>query len=121
MSQPKKPRKRSRGKHVPTPESRRLVQHLAANGQTTEQIGRAMDLSADTIQRHYKPELETAKDKLTALVTGKLIEKIHRGETAAIIFWLKSQAGWREKAPETPPPNPNGDTVHIYLPHNGRD
>jgi transposase len=119
MTTPKKPRKRSRGKHVPTQERRNVVQHLAANGMTVDQIANVLDVNRSTVLRHYRTELDCAKDKLLALVTGKLVEKIHRGETAAIIFWLKTQAGWQEKREATPPTD--GDTVHIYLPHNGRD
>ena len=38
------------------------------------------------------------KSKAITIVAGRLMEQIHQGNITAIIFYLKTQARWREKS-----------------------
>jgi TorA maturation chaperone TorD len=45
--------------------------------------------------------LDLAKAKANATIGGALFNKAKTGDTSAMIFWMKTQAGWREKDPDT--------------------
>lgn len=92
----------------PTEEDRRLVSSLAGFGAPHEyiascivnpQTGKAM--TPKTLRVHFRAELDTAKDKTNALVAQSLFKHATgtgKGAVTACIFWLKTQAGWKEPA-----------------------
>lgn len=43
-----------------------------------------------------KKALKSGKAKAISLVSGKLIEQIKHGDVKAMIFYLRTQAGWRD-------------------------
>lgn len=84
--------------HVPTKKTRNLVRNLALTGVRQDQIIKIIGInSKTTLNKHYRAELDTGSDEATAKVAGKLYEKCMKGDTASIIFWMKTRAGWREK------------------------
>jgi len=78
------------------------VESLAANGLTQEQIASALGISESTLTKRKKENTDFAdaikrgKAKGIALVTNKLMESIKGGNMTGMIFFLKTQAGWRE-------------------------
>ena len=78
------------------------VESLAANGLTQEQIALALGISESTLTKRKKENTDFAdaikrgKAKGIALVTNKLMESIKGGNMTAMIFFLKTQAGWKE-------------------------
>ncbi len=78
------------------------VESLAANGLTQEQIAAALGISESTLTKRKKENTDFAdaikrgKAKGIALVTNKLMESIKGGNMTAMIFFLKTQAGWKE-------------------------
>lgn len=85
---------------------------------TMEQIADYFGISRDTfhqiikrqedVARHYKK----GKAKIINEIAQNLVTKARRGDLGAMIFFLKTQAGWREKneiahsiTPETPRPD----------------
>ena len=78
------------------------VESLAANGLTQEQIAAALGISESTLHKRKKENTEftaaikRGKAKGIALVTNKLMESIKGGNMTAMIFFLKTQAGWKE-------------------------
>lgn len=40
--------------------------------------------------------IERGRTKANVFVAGKLMQRIQKGSTAAIIFWLKTRGGWME-------------------------
>jgi len=78
------------------------VESLAANGLTQEQIACALGISESTLTKRKKENTDFAdaikrgKAKGIALVTNKLMESIKGGNMTAMIFFLKTQAGWKE-------------------------
>jgi hypothetical protein len=106
----------------PTPEQLAKIEKLAGLGCTLNQIAIAIDISPRTLDRwKATPEVERAYGlgRLAAsqAVAQKLYDLCMEGNTTAIIFWLKSQAGWTDKPVEEPI---NPAQVVIYLPDNGR-
>lgn len=90
--------KRTKPPHAPTPEQRQLVQLHATIGTPQEAIGRIIGIDAKTLRKYYRDELDLALAKANATIGGALFNKAKSGDTAAMIFWMKTQAGWRETA-----------------------
>jgi len=78
------------------------VESLAANGLTQEQIASALGISESLLYQQKRENEEFAeaikrgKAKGIALVTNKLMESIKNGNMTGMIFFLKTQAGWKE-------------------------
>ena len=78
------------------------VESLAANGLTQEQIAAALGISESTLHQRkrdcadFAAAIKRGKAKGIALVTNKLMESIKGGNMTGMIFFLKTQAGWKE-------------------------
>lgn len=102
-------------KHVVTEQNMKQVTALAAVGCTQAQIALLFKIDEDTFRKHYGEEYNRAK----VLAIGKVAETLFKRATekqdlGAAIFYLKSQAGWRE----TPSPLEglaSGLNIHIHL------
>ena len=86
-----------RHEHEPTDAMRQTVQLHATVGTTQEDIARIIGIDAKTLRKHYRDELDLSRAKANATIGGALFNKAKGGDTAAMIFWMKTQAGWREK------------------------
>lgn len=88
-----------------TDDDRHMVSHWKALGATNEQIARSLQISKETLAKHFKHELKTELSDISNGIATNLAN-IARGEGSAAVsaakYWLGSQAGWREKAPEVP-------------------
>jgi hypothetical protein len=83
--------------HKPTEENRRLVKMLAAVGARVDDIGTKLGISHDTVLKYYRQELEEGRIDANAQVAQTLFQQAKSGNTAAMIFWMKTRAGWKEK------------------------
>lgn len=121
-------------KHQPTERSRGKVEALAAYGQTEKQIAIAVGIGERTLRKYYKPELAASHDALNARMAQTLSDialgrdvkegEKHdkRAQVTALLFWLKTRAGWRETNNLDLKGIPEGGTpVVVVLPDNGRD
>jgi hypothetical protein len=82
--------------HIPTPASRSLVQIHATVGTRQELIADLLDIDPKTLRKHYRTELDHSKARANAEIGGALFKKARAGDTASMIFWMKTQAGWKE-------------------------
>ena len=90
--------------HVPTEATRQTVQLHTMVGTTQADIARVLDIDEKTLRKYYRDELDLAKAKSNATIGGALFNKAKNGDTSAMIFWMKTQAGWREtKEPDEAP------------------
>jgi len=87
----------SRRPHAPSKESRQLVQLHATIGTPQKVIADILDIDDKTLTKYYRAELDQAMARANASVGGALFNKATKGDTAAMIFWMKTRAGWREK------------------------
>ena len=89
--------KMGRPPHEPSKESRQLVQLHATIGTPQKVIADILDIDDKTLTKYYRAELDQAMARANASVGGALFNKATKGDTAAMIFWMKTRAGWREK------------------------
>ena len=82
--------------HEPTPEQRHIVQLHATIGTPQEDIAKVIGIDPKTLRLHYRDELDLASAKANAVVGGALFNKAKAGDTTAMIFWMKTRAGWKE-------------------------
>jgi hypothetical protein len=86
----------------PTDEHRDLVLQLASFGLRHSDIcifikdAKGKPISEPTMRKNFAAELDTGKIKANVVVAQTLYKKAIAGDTASVIFWLKSQAGWRD-------------------------
>ena len=88
--------KNGRPPHQPDAASRRLVEHHAAIGTPHQSIAKLLQLSLNTLKKHYREELDLGLARANAVVSGKLFTEAKRGNITAAIFWMKTRGGWRE-------------------------
>lgn len=96
MTKPKPKNPPGRPRHQPTDATRQTVQLHAMVGTRQEVIASILGISPDSLQRHYREELDTSREKANASIGGALYKKAMSGDTASMIFWLKTRARWRE-------------------------
>jgi len=80
----------------PTEEDRKRIRLLAGLGLTQAHIGAVMGCSVMTLAKHCREELDIGKAETIAKVAGSLVKKALNGDTTSAIFYLKTQAGWKE-------------------------
>lgn len=92
----------------PTDEQRSNVEALVGYGLTHKQIASLIrnpdtntGISQNTLERHFREELNTGAAKTTAKVAnslvGKAISKTHPQSATCAIFYLKCKAHWRQE------------------------
>ena len=87
----------SQAPHVPTLETKAKVNALSSFGITRAKIAKYIGISVPTLDKYYEEELETALiDKIVAVANALYSNAVDKGNVAAQIFFLKTQAGWRE-------------------------
>jgi hypothetical protein len=87
----------SRVPHEPTQHSRELVRLHTTVGTTQAHIAQILGIDLKTLRKWYRHDLDLSKARANATIGGALFNKAKGGDTAAMIFWMKTQAGWREK------------------------
>lgn len=83
----------------PDDKTSKQVSLMAGIGLTHDQIAKIMQVSDETLRKHYKKELETSKSLLNMQVANNLFRiatSNEKGAVSAAIFWMKTRAGWRE-------------------------
>ena len=82
--------------HEPTRATRELVQLHTMVGTRQETIAEIIGIDPKTLRKYYRVQLDQSKAKANATIGGALFNKAKSGDTAAMIFWMKTQAGWKE-------------------------
>ena len=83
----------------PTAKERQQVEAMAGVGLPHDQIGALVrdGVCTDVIRQYFAKELKAGKAKASAKIGQTLFNRAIGGETAALIWWTKSQMGWKEK------------------------
>lgn len=84
---------------VATDAERKQVEALAGVGLPHDQIAALLrdGVCVDVVRDNFAHELKAGKAKASAKIGQTLFNRAIGGETAALIWWTKSQMGWREK------------------------
>ena len=85
---------------TPTEDQRRQVKLMAAMGNSHDSIGKVIGIAPKTLRKHFDQELIRGVIEANTQVARMLYQAAMNGSLAAMIFWLKCRAGWREPAPE---------------------
>ena len=82
----------------PTDKDRKQVEALSGFGLPLEQIAilTCGGIDADTLRKHFATELISGKAKANSKVGQTLFQKATGGDTSAMIWWSKTQMGWKE-------------------------
>jgi hypothetical protein len=78
---------------------------MSGLGIPEEQIATVIGISAMTLRKHYRAELDKGQVDANVRIAQSLFDKAMGngpGAVAACIFWLKARAGWSERAPTRP-------------------
>jgi hypothetical protein len=110
---------------VVTEAVREKVRHLAGLGVPQDDIARLLGCAPKTLRKRFRDELDRGVAEANAMISGSLFAAAKAGNIAAIIFWLKTRARWRER-PAADGPTANADAassseVVLVLPDNSRD
>lgn len=82
----------------PTDAERKQVEALSGYGLPIDQIAVLVrdGINVDTLRAHFQTELVSGKAKANGQVGKTLFQKAMGGDTAAMIWWSKSQMRWAE-------------------------
>ena len=102
-----------------------LAAHLAGLGLPQDDIAKLVGCAPKTLRKPFRDELDRGVVEANATVIGYLLAAAKAGNIAAIIFWLKTRAHWRERVAANDPSTnadvgSNSDMV-LVLPDNSRD
>jgi len=75
---------------------REKVRYLAGVGVRQDEIARIIGCAPKTLRKRFRDELDRGVAEANATVCGYLFAAAKAGNIAAIIFWLKTRAHWRE-------------------------
>lgn len=89
-------KKQTKPPHVVTEARRKLVELHATIGTPQEIIADLLGIDAKTLRKYYREELDLSMAKANAAIGGALYNKALKGDTAAMLFWMKTRAGWKE-------------------------
>jgi hypothetical protein len=110
---------------VVTDAMRERVRYLAGVGVPQHDIAKIVGCAPKTLRKRLRDELDRGVAEANATIAGYLFAAAKAGNIAAIIFWLKSRANWRERTlSDDPVPatdaGSNSPAV-LVLPDNNRD
>ena len=88
-----------RPRFAPTDEERRQVKALSGYGLGHKQMASLIrgGISPITLEKWFHTELDSGHALACAQVGRTLFEKAMGGDTTAMIWWSKTQMGWRER------------------------
>jgi len=66
-------------------------------GNTQDQIASVLGQSSRTLRKYFRDELDRGATEANSQIAHALFKKAKDEDTTAQIFWLKCQAGWRER------------------------
>ena len=105
-----------------TDEVRERVRYLSGVGVRQDDIARIVGCAPKTLRKRLRDELDGGIAEANATVAGYLFNQTKAGNITAIIFWLKSRAGWREREAAEEQTSAAGTQSEILvLPDNARD
>ena len=85
-----------RPEYQKTEEDAKNVEALTIAGVPQKLVSKILKISEPTLRKHYRDELDTSKAKANAVISQSLFKLAREGNVTAQIFWLKTQAGWKE-------------------------
>lgn len=91
-----KKRPRGRPAYKPTDSDRSKVKTLAGYGLTHDHIATVMEISDETLRKHYRKELDAGMATAQAQIASWAFDSARSGSVPMRIFLCKTQLGWKE-------------------------
>jgi hypothetical protein len=89
----------SRPAFLPTDDQRRMVKSMAAYGIRQEEIAATISVSAKTLRRRFRKELDRGATEANTQVGQTMYQMATSGKSpVSTMFWLRCRAGWRQNA-----------------------
>lgn len=102
-----------RPEHVPTKASRELVEQHKALGLKHVEIATLLDVSRDTLEKHYGRELSTGlirtKGLVGSMIVARALSKSDKDAQRAGEFFMERMGGWVSKSKVGVGIDPGGD------------
>jgi hypothetical protein len=114
----------ARQRFVATEALREKVWHLAGLGVPQDDIAKIVGCSPKTLRKRFRDELDRGVAEANAIISGCLFAAAKAGNIAAMIFWMKTRAHWRERPPADGPDadaDAGSGSEVLVLPDNNRD
>jgi hypothetical protein len=95
----KEGRRGGRPRFAPTENDRRQVRTLTGMGLTHAEISAVIGITAPTLRRYFRHELDVGQIEANAQVAASLYRQATdkaKPNVVAAIFWLKCRGGWRD-------------------------
>lgn len=83
-------------KYKPTEQERAMVGRMVSVDMTQDEICAVLDITAPTLHKYFRRELDTAYVKLLARLRYRLVQKADEGDTACLIFYNQTH-GWNTR------------------------
>jgi hypothetical protein len=84
--------------YKPTDPDRQFVARcICAGDMTVNEIAEALNITDDTLRKHYRYEITTARALLKGKAVGVIEDALTDGSLDAAKFVLARQAGWTER------------------------
>lgn len=96
--------------HSPTPEMRKKIRMLGVAGYSMKEMGDILDITPQALERYYGKEVRESRAETVSAVASTLVRQALAGNVQCMMFYLKTQGGWKETAPEKAVP----DTKPVY-------
>lgn len=96
-SKPKKLTVAKASHYLPTDEDAAKVEALASIGTPEKDIALYIGISESTLKRHYPDLLNRSLTEKNLAMAKTLYQAGIDGDVKAMMFWLKTRAGWQEK------------------------
>ena len=106
MSRPK------RGQEHPRADLHDKIKLMAAIGIPHMQIAGVLKMSAETLHRCYKENLEYGASEANTVVGGRIFEAAKKGESWACSLWAARRMGWKETVAQEIS-GPNGGPIPL--------
>ena len=89
-------KKDGRPSFIPTEDQKFLVTIMSSTAVPHERQAKALGVNSKTLRKYFKEELQLGRNRAHAEIAGALYKRALDGNVPAQIFYLKTQAGWRE-------------------------
>lgn len=103
-----------RPEHEPNQQGRDGVKVMVAGGMSHDAIARALRIARNTLEKHYREELDTGADEMNGKVLNALGAMAASGQyPAATFFYLKTRMGFKETAQAVELTGKDGGPINI--------
>ena len=83
--------------HVKTPNTAETVRLMIANGLSQEVVAKAMGISVDSLDRHYREEMDSAYAQTYGEIAANIVRQAKKDDFKAMDpakYWMNTRGKW---------------------------